>query len=82
MQEQSQILSVDAKVAASEICRRLQLGSKLSEIINCKDDAFALFDLFKNEGYLLTVNCGRFCVSAMGGLFICMFAVLQLAEIN
>ncbi|XP_073101671.1 protein root UVB sensitive 1, chloroplastic isoform X2 [Elaeis guineensis] len=78
--EQSQILSADAKVAASEICRRLQLGSKLSDVINRKEDAFALFDLFKNEGYLLTVNGGRFCVvlkerSSLGDMLKSLFHV-------
>ncbi|CAO2034451.1 unnamed protein product [Urochloa humidicola] len=57
-----QILSAEAKDAADRICRRLQLGSKLSEIIESKEDACALFDLYKNEQYLL-MNCkGKFCI--------------------
>ncbi|XP_008797945.2 protein root UVB sensitive 1, chloroplastic [Phoenix dactylifera] len=81
--EQSQVLSADAKVAAAEICRRLQLGSKLSEVINRKEDAFALFDLFKNEGYLLTVNGGRFSVvlkegSSLGDMLKSLFHVSYL----
>ncbi|XP_072985167.1 protein root UVB sensitive 1, chloroplastic [Typha latifolia] len=57
-----QTLSVEAKNASSEICRRLQLGSKLSEVISSKEDAFALFELFRNESYILTENGGTFFV--------------------
>ncbi|RLM66642.1 protein root UVB sensitive 1, chloroplastic [Panicum miliaceum] len=56
------ILSAEAKDAADRICRRLQLGSKLSEIIETKEDACALFDLYKNEQYLLTDYKGKFCI--------------------
>ncbi|KAH7687072.1 Root UVB sensitive family protein [Dioscorea alata] len=59
---QSQILSSEAKDAAAEICGRLQLGCKLSEVVSNKEDFFALFDLFRDEGYLLAVNKGKFCV--------------------
>jgi hypothetical protein len=58
------ILSAEAKDAADRICWRLQLGSKLSEIIETKEDACALFDLYKNEQYLLTDYKGKFCVSS------------------
>lgn len=58
----SPTLSVEAKDAASEICCKLQLGFKLSEVVNNKEDAFALFDLFRYEGYILTESQGRFCV--------------------
>lgn len=58
----SEILSAEAKEAAVEICRRIQLGSKLSEAVESEDDALALFDLFKNEGYLLTEKQGRYHV--------------------
>jgi hypothetical protein len=58
------ILSAEAKEAAEKICRRLQLGSKLSEIVESKEDACALFDLYKNEQYLLTEYNGKFCVSS------------------
>lgn len=58
-----QVLSSEAKDAAAEIGYRLQMGLKLSELVNSKVDAFALFDLFRNEGYLLTENKGKFCVS-------------------
>lgn len=61
--QESKILSPQAKDAAEIICRRLQLGSKLSEIIENKEDACALFDLYKNEQYLLTEYKGKFCVS-------------------
>lgn len=60
--KESKILSPQAKDAAEIICRRLQLGSKLSEIIENKEDACALFDLYKNEQYLLTEYKGKFCV--------------------
>ncbi|KAJ4952267.1 hypothetical protein NE237_029099 [Protea cynaroides] len=59
---QSQVLSVEAKDAAAQIERRVQLGSKLSEVINSKEDALALFDLYKNDGYMLVEHNGRFCV--------------------
>ncbi|KAL6851518.1 hypothetical protein ACP4OV_020451 [Aristida adscensionis] len=60
--KQSGILSAEAKDAAERICRRLRLGSKLSEIIESKEDAYALFDLYKNEQYLLTNYRGKFCI--------------------
>lgn len=60
--KESIILSAEAKDAADRICRRLQFGSKLSEIIENKEDACALFDLYKNEQYLLTDYKGKFCV--------------------
>uniref|UniRef100_A0A0D9W389 DUF647 domain-containing protein n=1 Tax=Leersia perrieri TaxID=77586 RepID=A0A0D9W389_9ORYZ len=60
--KESKILSPEAKNAAEIICRRLQLGSKLSEIIEKKEDACALFDLYKDEQYLLTDYKGKFCV--------------------
>ncbi|XP_043696079.1 protein root UVB sensitive 1, chloroplastic [Telopea speciosissima] len=59
---QSQVLSVEAKDAAAQIECRLQLGFKLSEVINSKEDALALFDLYKNDGYMLAEHNGRFCV--------------------
>ncbi|XP_078169227.1 root UVB sensitive-like protein (Protein of unknown function, DUF647) [Carex rostrata] len=58
----SEILSSEAKDAAAVICRRLKLGCKLSEVINNKQDAVALFELFKDEGYILTQNDGKFCI--------------------
>ncbi|TVU13468.1 hypothetical protein EJB05_40526, partial [Eragrostis curvula] len=62
LQQQSTILSAEAKDAANKICRRLQLGSKLSEIVENKEDACALFELYKNEQYLLTEYRGKFCI--------------------
>ncbi|XP_054775927.1 protein root UVB sensitive 1, chloroplastic isoform X1 [Prosopis cineraria] len=56
------ILSSEAKDAAAEIESRLQLGSKLSEIVNSWEDALALFGLYKNEGYILSEHMGKFCV--------------------
>jgi hypothetical protein len=43
---------------------KLQLGSKLSEIVENKEDVCALFDLYKSEQYLLTEYNGKFCVSS------------------
>ncbi|PON82228.1 Root UVB sensitive family [Trema orientale] len=60
--EQPTVLSSEAKVAAAEIDNRLQLGSKLSDVVNNKEDAAALFSLYGNEGYILTEHNGRFCV--------------------
>ncbi|XP_030454006.2 protein root UVB sensitive 1, chloroplastic [Syzygium oleosum] len=59
---QSSALSPEAKEAAAQIECRLQLGSKLSDVINHKEDVVALFDLFRNEGYILTEYLGKFCV--------------------
>ncbi|TKY70208.1 root UVB sensitive 1 [Spatholobus suberectus] len=59
---QSIVLSSEAKDAAAEIERCLQLGSKLSEIVNSKEDVLALFGLYKNEGYILSEHMGKFCV--------------------
>ncbi|CAA7036793.1 unnamed protein product [Microthlaspi erraticum] len=56
------VLSSEAKAAASEIEERLQLGSKLSDVIHNKEEAIALFDLYRNEGYILAEHRGRFCV--------------------
>lgn len=58
----SPTLSAEAKDAAADICRQLQLGYKLSALVNDKEDAFALFDLFSDEGYILTEIHGRFYV--------------------
>ncbi|GAB2272797.1 Protein root UVB sensitive 1, chloroplastic [Dionaea muscipula] len=55
-------LSDDAKAAAAEIEWRLQLGSKLSDIVQMREDAVALFDLYKNEGYILAEHKGKFSV--------------------
>lgn len=57
------VLSSKAKTAAADIEERLQLGSKLSEVIHNKEEALALVDLYRNEGYILTEHKGRFCVS-------------------
>ncbi|KAL8137301.1 hypothetical protein V2J09_003302 [Rumex salicifolius] len=59
---QGGVLSVAAKDAAANIDRRLQLGSKLSNITRSKGDAIALFDLYKNESYILTEHNNKFCV--------------------
>ncbi|XP_050364597.1 protein root UVB sensitive 1, chloroplastic [Argentina anserina] len=59
---QPTVLSSKAKDAAAEIEKRLQLGSKLSDLINNKEDVLALFNLYKEEGYILTEHRGRYCV--------------------
>ncbi|PSR91360.1 Protein root UVB sensitive 1 like [Actinidia chinensis var. chinensis] len=59
---QSAVLSGEAKDAAANIDGRLQLGSKLSDVVSSEDDALALFDLYRDEGYILTEHEGRFCV--------------------
>ncbi|KAJ0593928.1 putative Root UVB sensitive family [Helianthus annuus] len=56
------LLSPEAKEAAAIIGQRLVLGSKLSEIVKTKTDAHALLDLYKNQGYILTEQNGKFCV--------------------
>ncbi|KAF4366331.1 protein root UVB sensitive 1, chloroplastic [Cannabis sativa] len=56
------ILSSEAMVAAAEIENRLQLGSKLSDVVKNKEDALALFSLYENEGYVLTEHNGKYCV--------------------
>ncbi|KAJ4807682.1 hypothetical protein LUZ62_020248 [Rhynchospora pubera] len=58
----SEILSSEAKDAAAVICRRLKLGCKLSVVVDNKKDAVALLELFKDEGYILTQNDGKFCI--------------------
>ncbi|XP_051151712.1 protein root UVB sensitive 1, chloroplastic isoform X2 [Andrographis paniculata] len=62
LEEQVDVLSTDAKDAASDIDRRLEMGSKLSQIANRRDDAVSLFDLYRGEGYILTELDGKYCV--------------------
>ncbi|KAL3500131.1 hypothetical protein ACH5RR_039224 [Cinchona calisaya] len=59
---QTEILSAEAKDAAAHIEHQLQLGAKLSDVVKNRKDAYALFDLYKDEGYILTEHAGRFCV--------------------
>ncbi|KAJ7953276.1 Root UVB sensitive family [Quillaja saponaria] len=59
---QSTVLSSEAKDAAAEIEHRLELGSKLSNIISSREDAISLFSLYENEGYILTEHKRRFCI--------------------
>lgn len=63
VQASLQILSAEAIDAAGDICRRLELGSKLSDAISSKEDAYALFDLFRDEQYLLLEGKQKFHVS-------------------
>ncbi|XP_047322288.1 protein root UVB sensitive 1, chloroplastic [Impatiens glandulifera] len=62
-QVQSPVLSEDAKDAAANIEGRLLLGSKLSDVVRNKDDAMALFDLYRDEGYILTEHGGKYFVT-------------------
>ncbi|KAG6389655.1 hypothetical protein SASPL_151127 [Salvia splendens] len=62
-EEQLDLLSTDAKDAAAQIDRRLQLGSKPSEFLKNREDAVALFDLYKDEAYILTELEGKYCVA-------------------
>ncbi|CAN6487110.1 unnamed protein product [Victoria cruziana] len=66
-QEKDQLLSPEAKHAAAQINYRLQIGTKFSEVVRNKEDARALFGLFRNEGYILVEEGGRFCVTLKEG---------------
>ncbi|GMH09641.1 hypothetical protein Nepgr_011482 [Nepenthes gracilis] len=55
-------ISAKAKDAAAKIEQRLQLGSNLSDVIQWREDAVALFDLYQNEGYILVENEENFSV--------------------
>ncbi|KAI8538168.1 hypothetical protein RHMOL_Rhmol09G0081000 [Rhododendron molle] len=61
-QSQLAVLSGEAKDAAAAIEAWLQLGTKLSDVVTNKSDALGLFDLFRDEGYILTEHEGRFCI--------------------
>ena len=82
-----EILSVEAKEAAAHIEHRLQLGSKLSDVVRNREDAHALFALYKDEGYILTEHEERFCVSEMQCSFllrciVCCPCFIALSSIN
>ncbi|GKF79094.1 protein root UVB sensitive 1, chloroplastic, partial [Tanacetum coccineum] len=66
---ENRVLSPEAKEAAATIEQRLELGSKLSDIVKTKTDAHALLDLYKNQGYILTPHNGKVCVSKLRPLF-------------
>ncbi|GAB4857989.1 Protein root UVB sensitive 1, chloroplastic [Ancistrocladus abbreviatus] len=59
----SDSLSAEAKEAAAKIEQRLKLGSKLSDVVQHREDAVALFNLYQNEGYILAENKGKFSVT-------------------
>ncbi|PWA36923.1 root UVB sensitive family [Artemisia annua] len=59
---ENRVLSPEAKEAAATIEQRLELGSKLSDIVKTNTDAHALLDLYKNQGYILTPHNGKVCV--------------------
>uniref|UniRef100_A0A3N7EUX4 Protein root UVB sensitive/RUS domain-containing protein n=1 Tax=Populus trichocarpa TaxID=3694 RepID=A0A3N7EUX4_POPTR len=50
--------SSGARYAAADSEQRLQLGSKLSDVVNNKTDVLALFNLYRDEGYILTEHGG------------------------
>lgn len=56
------VLSYEAKASAAEIERRLQLGSKLSDVVDSKYEVVTLMDLYKDEGYILVERGRQFCV--------------------
>ncbi|KAG6782077.1 hypothetical protein POTOM_011465 [Populus tomentosa] len=63
--------SSGARYAAADIEQRLHLGSKLSDVVNNKNDVLALFNLYRDEGYILTEHGGRLCLRSkffMGGI--------------
>ena len=68
-QAQPTVLSSKAKDAAAEIEHRLQLGSKLSDVVSKKEDLLALFDLYRNEGYILAEHKAIFYVSQLSPRF-------------
>nr|GEZ49015.1 hypothetical protein [Tanacetum cinerariifolium] len=61
-EQENRVLSPEAKEAAATMEQRLELGSKLSDIVKTKTDAHALLDLYKNQGYILTPHNGKVCV--------------------
>lgn len=81
VQEHDEVLSTDANDAAFHIDRRLQLGSKLSDVVKSKEDAIALFNLYKDEGYILTELEGKYCVS-LSVLNAFIFFVTYLVQLN
>lgn len=57
------LLSTEAKESAANIEKRLQLGSKLSDVASFQEDVLELLSLYKNENYILSEHRGRYCVS-------------------
>lgn len=57
------LLSTEAKESAANIEKRLQLGSKLSDVASCEEDVLELLSLYKIENYILSEHRGRYCVS-------------------
>ncbi|KAG7017891.1 Protein root UVB sensitive 1, chloroplastic, partial [Cucurbita argyrosperma subsp. argyrosperma] len=55
------LLSTEAKESAANIEKRLQLGSKLSDVARCEEDVLQLLSLYKNENYILSEHRGRYC---------------------
>ncbi|KAI8530802.1 hypothetical protein RHMOL_Rhmol11G0087800 [Rhododendron molle] len=56
------IMGLRANIAFKFGLNGHQLGTKLSDVVTNKSDALGLFDLFRDEGYILTEHEGRFCV--------------------
>lgn len=57
------LLSAEAKESAANIEKRLQLGSKLSDVATCEEDVLELLSLFNKENYILSEHRGKYCVS-------------------
>ncbi|CAA6669488.1 unnamed protein product [Spirodela intermedia] len=64
---QPKVLSAEAKDAALQIVRRLQLGARLSELVGRREEALALFDLFRDQPYLLLEARGQFYLPVLAG---------------
>ncbi|KAJ8768290.1 hypothetical protein K2173_021230 [Erythroxylum novogranatense] len=63
LKEKQQVaLCSEARNAAVKIEKRLQLGSKLSDIVKDKNEALALVNLYRDEAYILNEHEGNFCV--------------------
>ncbi|XP_031738101.1 protein root UVB sensitive 1, chloroplastic isoform X2 [Cucumis sativus] len=56
------LLSAEAKESAANIEKRLQLGSKLSDVATCEEDVLELLSLFNKENYILSEHRGKYCV--------------------
>jgi len=63
LQTEHKVLSAEAKEAAATIEQRLELGSKLSDIVKSREDAHSLLNLYRHQGYILSEHNGKFCVS-------------------
>lgn len=63
----SKVLTPETKEAAQQIDARLQLGSKVNNVISSRGEADALYDLYQTEQYLLAEKEGKFLVILKSG---------------